>query len=155
MNHPRRTNTARCNSPRARNAADRKGIVLFTTIVALLAASVITLGILRAAVSQYGHIRDQRRQLQADQLAQAAVERAVNRLRMASDYRGETWHVAAEELGGPAAAEVVIKVQTAGEGSDNNKLQISVQADYPNDEIYRVRQSRELLVTLQPRGNAP
>ena len=150
-----RTNAAKCNSPPARSAARRNGIILFTTIVALLAASVITLGILRAAVSQYSHIRDQRRQQQADQLAQAAVERAVNRLRTASDYRGETWHVAAGELGGPAAAEVVIKVQAAGDGSDNNKLQISVQADYPDDEIYRARQSRELLVTLQPRGTTP
>lgn len=140
---------------RSPSGACRRGIILFTTIVALLAAGVITLCILRSAVSQYEHIRDQRRQLQADQLAQAAIGRALDRLRSSGEYRGEIWHVSADEVGGPLACDVVIEVQKAGAGADDNQLKISVRADYPPDEIYRIRRSRELLVTLQPREKTP
>ena len=140
---------------RAPGGTERQGIILFTTIVALLAAGVITLCILRSAVSQYEHIRDQRRQLQAEQLAQAAIGRAIDRLRSSGEYRGETWHVSADELGGPLAGDVVIEVQKAGDGTDENQLKISVRADYPPDEIYRSRRSRELLVTLQPPEKTP
>ncbi len=137
------------------HGAYRAGIVLFTTIVALLAATIIALGILRAAISQYGSIRDQRRQLQTEQLAQAAIGRALDRLRTAADYRGETWEVPADELGGPLAGEVLIEVSKPGVAGDDNTLKISVRADYPANQFYRSRQSRELLVTLKPRETMP
>jgi membrane protein implicated in regulation of membrane protease activity len=142
------------HSRRHWRAAGRHGIALFIVLFAMFAAGAVLLTLSSAAATRLADIRDNRHRLQTDQLADAGVQRAIAQLRASGEYRGETWRVPADELGSDWPAEVKIEV-TAPDESDKDKLQVSVQADYPPDEMYRTRRSRELLVSIKSQGTTP
>jgi hypothetical protein len=104
-------------------------------------ATALFLTVVRHAALQRQALRSQWQQAQAGWLAQSAIERAVARLAAQPDYRGETWHVSAGELGGPDAGVVVIRVQSAAE--QPGRRTISVEADYPDQPHRRARCRQE------------
>ena len=77
----------------------------------------------------------------------AGIDRAVAQLRKSDSYRGETWHVPADELVGLEAAEVQIRVEPVAEKPD--ELHLTVEARDPSDPIHCVKQTREATIHLQ------
>jgi hypothetical protein len=87
--------------------------------------------------------------VQAQWLAEAALERAAARLRADAEYGGETWNISAVELGGEKAALVEIRVESVDDDESSDKLVILVTADYPNDPVHRCRWKKQLEITLK------
>jgi hypothetical protein len=52
--------------------------------------------------------------LQAQWLAESALDRAAMKLSGDANYQGETWDIKAEELGGQSAGQVIIAVKPGG-----------------------------------------
>jgi type II secretory pathway component PulK len=128
-----------------------------TSVVVLICLVVVTLmsGVLvKIGVAHRDQVRAQERQLQAEWLAQAGLDRALFRLAASAGYTGETWQIGPAELvpgtadgaGQEKGAVVRIKVEPAGSGSAA-KL-IKVQADYPPDPPRRARHSLQIQVEL-------
>jgi hypothetical protein len=118
----------------------RRGAALITAVVALTVCSVMMFYLLKGTLDTHRQMRTHRQEVQADWLATAGVDRAIATLRQSSNYSGETWKISADELGD--AAEVIIKVEPAAE---SNGRQITVQADYPAEEIHRSRKTKSIL----------
>ncbi len=137
----------------SRRHTQRRGLALVTAIVALIVSATIVLGILRSATRQFLEIRDQQHYLQADELLDAGIGRAMAELRKSSDYTGETWRVGADELGGSRTARVEIKVKS--NDSDPGQRTLIVQANYPPDEFNRVRITREIIISIPSAGTTP
>src|SRR5262249_50534005 len=77
--------------------------------------------------------------------------RAWARLAAERGYRGETWEVAPEALGGGAG--VVRITVDAGDREGQPALDrflIRVEADYPRDDVRRARTSKTLTIDLGP-----
>jgi hypothetical protein len=115
-------------------------MISVVVLVCLLIMTLICGTLLHMIQSQRALVRSEERRLQADWLADSGVERALARLSDDPGYRGETWALSAQELGGSDAGVVTITV-------DAPRLVI-VQADYPVDPTLRVRSRRQ--VTLDP-----
>jgi len=123
-------------------------------LVCLVVITLISGALLKVGVAHRDQVRAQERRMQAEWLAQSALERARARLADRSDYAGETWKITAAELGldavssagqGPAAL-VLIAVERPS-GSADQRL-IKVQADFPPDLPRRARHSLKQIVTL-------
>jgi hypothetical protein len=69
--------------------------------------------------------------VQADWLAEAGVRRAAAQLIVDADYTGEEWRIAADVLGRPSSATVVIRVEA---GNSAGQLQLVAQVRYPNEQ---------------------
>jgi Tfp pilus assembly protein PilV len=90
--------------------------------------------------------RERQYRLQADWLAESALERAAASLDADPSYLGETWQVAPQEFGGSSAGEVVIRVETPPERL--HRRSVHVQADYPAGDSRRHRRSKAILIDL-------
>jgi hypothetical protein len=113
-------------------------------LVALVVIALIAMALVKAGRSRREAVAIEERRLQADSLASAGLDRALVRLSQAPGYRGETWEVAAAELGGSSAGRVTTRVEPVKEQPTDRR--ISIQADYPADSEFRARESRELIV---------
>ncbi len=118
-------------------------------------ATAIFFSVVRHAALQRQALRSQWQQAQAAWLAESAIERAAARLAAQPDYRGETWNVSADELGGPDAGVAVIRVESTAERP--GRRTISVEADYPDHPHLRARcrqESRRSQPMNRPRRSA-
>ena len=110
-------------------------------------ATTILLSILKLVAVQRQSLELQARQMQAAWRAESAVQRAAARLSAEANYRGETWSISPQEIGGRDGAAVVIRVsEVAGK---NDRLAVHVEADYPADPQQRARQVRDAIVPLK------
>ena len=113
-------------------------------VIALMAGSLIRLGLARRA-----RIRTEERTWQAEWLAESGLERAAARLAADRDYRGETWEPSAEELGGPWSGRVLIEIEPERE-TDNPDgpptFHVRARADYPFNALPRARRTRAITV---------
>jgi hypothetical protein len=123
-------------------------MITVVVLVCLLVITLIGAGLLRIVGSQRTLIQGEERGLQADWLAESGIERAAARLAIDPDYRGETWSIPADALGGPSPAVVSIKAGPHRDGPDRRL--VTVQADYPSDTDRRVRSSKQSVVDLGP-----
>ena len=130
-----------------RGRRPQRGAALMAVLVCLLVAGLAVLGMLRGAVTEQRQLRDQRQHLQAERLAEAGMDRACAQLQVSAAYSGETWRIAANELGGPSAATVTIRVAAVADGK--NERRVFVQSDYPDDSLRRTRKTREKVITLK------
>src|SRR5208283_4369029 len=122
----------------------RVGTAMIVVLVGLTVVTSIFLSILKLVALQRQSVELQARQIQAAWLAESAVQRACARLATETGYRGETWRITANELGGRDAATIAIRVDGIADKPDRRI--VHVDADYPDDPLQRVRQSRELIV---------
>lgn len=122
-------------------------------IVALVCLSVIALvmaGLLRVNLSRAEEVRRMVHRCQADWLIEAGLERAVARCAVDPAFEQETWSIPPEDLGGRSGI-VTMTVFPDPEGAEN-RLRVSIRAEYPSDgsssdrvrrsKVYTVKQNR-------------
>ena len=126
----------------------RRGLVALALVMALFVLVLLAGGLLRVAWLRHSELRAAERRLQSEWLAESALDRAAARLEADPDYRGETWAVPAEALGGREAGAVRIDVRDVPDHPDRRVIR--ARADYPADEARRARRTRELTITLAP-----
>lgn len=109
-----------------RGAALVAALVLLTVIVIMLGAMLQQLAATQRAARTAG------RKLQAQWLAESALERAIVKRHADPTYAGETWKVPAADSSERGVAE--IKVQTEG-----GQATIEITADFPDHPLHRAR----------------
>ena len=70
----------------------------------------LVIGWTRDGLAERERSRKAEQRLQAEWLAESALQRAAARLSAKSDYSGEVWNISATELGGADAGRVEIKI---------------------------------------------
>jgi type II secretory pathway component PulK len=131
----------------ARRLRYNRGAALVVVLIGMAVATVIFLSVLKLIAVQRQSVELQARQIQAGWLAESALERAAARLSADGNYRGETWNISAQDLGGRDGAAIAIRVEDVPGKADRRT--IHVEADYPDDPNQRARQSREVIVPLK------
>ena len=119
--------------------ASRRGITSVVVLICLVVVTLMSGVLVKIGVAHRDQVRAQERQLQAEWLAQAGLDRARLPPDRQHGYTGETWQIGpadlvpgtADSAGQEKGAVVRITVEPAGAGS-SAKL-IKVQADYPPD----------------------
>lgn len=139
---------------RSPDRTPRRGITSVAVLICLLVITLMSGVLFKIGVAHRAQVRAQERQLQAQWLAQAGLDRALFRLAASPGYTGETWQIAPGDLtpnatdgaGHKLAAVVRIKVEPAGASREAKR--IKVQADYPPDPPRRARHSLQMQVEL-------
>jgi hypothetical protein len=121
----------------------RRGGALVVALVTLLIVMLIAGTVARSLVSAARQSRRLRNEVQAQWLADAALARGVALAQSQPDYAGETWWpgISTERS---AVAEIRIARPASG-----TPLKVSVVACYPDEELHRVRVSREYVASQQ------
>ena len=122
-------------------------------MVALALITALSVAWLRIAAGERRLLREQQQRLEAGCLADSGLTRAAARLAADPNYRGETWHVAAESLGGRSAASVAIEI--APDDARPNARRVRVVANYPDSGPGRVRRSKQRIIVLSKAGSQP
>ena len=124
----------------------RRGVVMLVAMVCLVLVVLLLGALLRLAVTHRRQVRHEQIRLQADWLAEAAVERAVHRLNTDGDYEGETWTFTAAQLGGGQAGEATIRVNAVQENPEVR--QIVVRATYPTATHRFATRTKQILAKV-------
>jgi Tfp pilus assembly protein PilX len=118
----------------------RTGFVLMIVLVFLAIGMTLVVGWLRIAMLDYRQSRATEDRLQAEWLAESALERAGAKLLGDRSYQGENWQVSATDLGRPATVAersaggvVVIAVEPVPDRPTARR--VHVQADFPAGEV--------------------
>jgi len=119
--------------------ARRRGAAILIVLAILAVFGVALAMAMRANLAARAESRRALQRLQAEYLATAGLDVARERLSTDNAYTGETWQVAAEELGGRDRAEVTIDISPVADRP--NERRVSVVATYPIDDE-RWRQQR-------------
>jgi len=127
---------------RVPDSPGRRGSAMIIVLVALAMTLAMFFAAAKLALVQRKTVELSAWQVQADWLAASALERAAARLVADTDYRGETWNISAEELGGRDGGTVTIRVKAVPGKSDRRV--VHVEADYPSDPQQHARQDREM-----------
>ena len=119
-------------------SATRRGAVLVAAMVCVLILSLMTAALLRTVAIARQQARAEARRMQAELLADAAMERTVAQLRSDAKYTGEKWDISAADLqaSSPAAVEIEVK-------PTDDAWAVRIQADFPVDASIRARAVRE------------
>jgi hypothetical protein len=130
----------------AEHALRRRGMVAVAIVAILIVLVILSGSLLRVIWLRHADLRASERRLQAEWLAESGLDRAAAKLALDPGYKGETWAIAASDLGGRDEATVKIVVSSVPGKPDRRAVRVA--ADYPVDEPRRHRQSRELMVDL-------
>ena len=120
---------------------------LIVVLIGMAVATTIFLSVLKLIAVQRQSVELQTRQIQAGWLAESAVQRAAARLSAEANYRGETWNISAQDIGGRDGATIAIRVDDVPGKPDRRT--VHVEADYPDDPYQRARQVREVIVAVK------
>ena len=126
----------------------RRGLALIPSMVCLLLVSLLSAALLKNAHMQRMLARGEQRRMQAEWLAEAGLARAAAKLAGDRKYQGETWELTGAEMGGEESA--VVRISLKRIEKDARRGLLSVQADFPKDDVGRARISKELTVKLMP-----
>lgn len=128
---------------RVKHARSRRGAILVITMVVLLLLSMLSAALLRLVLAERGRVRQEQFSRQVDLLVGAGRGRALARLKADPAWQGETWKIAAAELGGTHAAEVTIAVKKSEQTNPGDKaIALEVKAAYPSDVQRPVQRTR-------------
>lgn len=135
-------------TPRTTSHADRRrGLVIIPAIVALVVVTIFC-GVLLNQMATYRRvIRAEERRMQAEWLAESALQRASARLESDRSFRGETWVVPPEDLDGHSATATIVVEPVEGK-PDRRRLR--VEAVHPREGELRARITRTLELNLRP-----
>lgn len=126
-------------------ARPRRGVVLIV-LLAVFAIVATIAGAWARSVVQDRRVEALRRdRVQVRWLAEAGVRRAAARLSADPAYVGETWQIAASELGRPESAAVTIHIEPVVDGA--GQVRLTARARYPQSHP-RVRESKTVVVKL-------
>jgi len=115
-------------------------------LIVLLLVSLTMASLVRAMLTQRELVRAGSIRLQADWLAQSALNRAAARLKTEPAWSGETWNIAAEELRQTNAAAITIEVRNDESRSTRRQVRVTVLS--PPEGPPRVRLQRTYAVDL-------
>jgi len=122
----------------------RRGMVFIGVLIVLAVVSTLVVGWISNGFARRGHDRQAEQRLQAEWLAESALERAAARLAADPSYSGEAWSIAAAELSQPEAGRIEIHVARIADRP--GAREISVVADYPADSQRRSRIEKQVVV---------
>jgi hypothetical protein len=108
-----------------------------------LAAAMFVL-VARQAIFSHQIAETQVWTIQAQWVAEAALERTAARLAANADYAGETWDIPAAELSGDHDAVAKIHVEKVADHP--NRRLVRVEADYPVAPVHRSRWATQVLI---------
>jgi len=111
-------------------------------LAGLLVASLLGLALIKKVLLHHRQAQVAGQQQQSFWLAEAGVQRAVQRLAKSPDYHGEEWVIPADVLGAARPARVTIEVTKADESSQ--AAEIRVESRFPDDPIRRTIYRRTL-----------
>ncbi len=111
-------------------------------MVCLLGVSLLSATVLRLAVAQQRQLELELRHLQAEWLAEAALERAAAMLHRDPAWRGDEWLLPADLIAGGGVVETRLE-PASGPGSG---WQVAVAASVPADDPGRARVTRRILI---------
>jgi Tfp pilus assembly protein PilX len=137
----------RCRARLRRDVRRQSGAVLVVALVSMLVVMMIMSAMLQGTLRVRRHLRAQRDLRQTEFLLQAGADRAAFRLTNATDYRGETWNLPADEMVGNGEGRVTI---VASRDSDARPWEVHVVAEYPTGSESSIRRSRTFFVQSQP-----
>jgi len=138
---------------RRRTASKRSAVLLMCVLVCLSVVMMLFAASVRLVLLEREQVRAQENRVQAEYLADSALERATALLASNSEYVGETWQIEAEPLGLRNPATVLIRVEAIAQ--QPRSRQVTVVADFPAEGERRARRSKQIQVDLPPRGEAP
>lgn len=138
--------------PPRRASQNRKGAFLLIAMVCLMLTSGLLGTLLKMASANRNQAQFEAASLQAQWLAESALDRAAAKLSADANYPGETWDIKPEELGGPHAGQVVI---TAKPGDGSALRNVEVVARFPLESPRSVKRTRRLtIVASAPRAES-
>jgi Tfp pilus assembly protein PilX len=120
-----------------------RGAVLVVVMVCFALAAVLFVLVARQAIFSHQIAETQVWTIQAQWVAEAALERAAARLAANADYAGETWRIPAAELWGN---EAVAKIDVEKVANHANRRLVRVEADYPVIPVHRSRWTAQVLI---------
>jgi len=119
----------------------RRGTIILIPLVCLVLSLAVIGELLKQSSLELKQLKKEQYHLQAIWLADAAAQRAIDKLNTQQDYQGETWALLPEEIGGAFPGEVIINVDRRNQTS--KFITIRAQASYPATAAERVRIIRE------------
>ena len=122
----------------------RRGVVIIVVMVCFLLAGVLFAALARIAAAERQTDRLRHWKTQTAWLTEAAMERAVAKLRADPNYAGETWAISPEELSGRRGAAVRITVEPVVDQED--RCRIKIEADFPDAPRNRCQLKKEIVV---------
>lgn len=129
----------------------RRGAAIVAAMVTLALVTLIAAALVNMMVATHRQSQRYANELQAQWLAEAALDRAVAQLRAEPEYEGETWTPSVSAGAGTdeegASGIVTIRIKSAN--GERATRTIYVEAAWPPDEIQRVLVQRELPVPEQ------
>ena len=128
----------------------RSGAVLVVALICLLLLSVLAASLTRTVLLQREQVIREEWQLQAEWLAEAAVDRAVVRLNSIPEYEGEEWRPHLNDEG-VSLGQVHIVIAPEESETGFSLTRIDVTADVPADTRQRVRVQRTATVRIPRR----
>jgi len=126
---------------------DPRGLVLIVVMVCLVVFTMLGGVLLKLALTEQRQSRLREARLQAEWLAESAIERAAARLTQSAEYTGETWNVSADHLGDGAAGIVTIEVDPVEARA--NLRHVRVRVEYQRDGVRSTRQSKVVSVEIK------
>ena len=137
-----------CTRTRGPGRRGRRGGAMIVALVCLTVSVLLIGSLLRIAVADRRQLRAEQTLLQADWLAESALNRTAYRLRNQPDYAGERWDIAAADLNGRHSGRVDISVAVA-EG-DATRRSVTVTAVYPADAELFSKRTKTILIKTEP-----
>ncbi len=126
---------------------NRRGLVLIIVMVCL-ALFVILGGVLtKLILTERRQARVEEWRVQAEWLAESAIERAAARLEQTPDYAGESWQPPAGRLGERNGGIVAIQIER--DATRENRRLVRVVADFMRDGERCARRTREITIELK------
>jgi hypothetical protein len=129
------------------SSAPRRGAILVVIIVCFALAATLFVLLAGSAVAERRAAETRYWSLQAQWLAEAALERAAARLATDAKYDGETWTVPAEQLGGNRPGVVKIGIDRSDVDHPGRRL-VRVEAHYPDDPKHRCRWEKQVAMEI-------
>lgn len=136
-----------------RSNSRKRGSGLVIALVTLLVVTSIMGSIMHALLTELRQTRQTAIEVQAQWLADAAVERAAAQLAANANYEGETWKVDLPASSSMPESHGVVEIKIE-QGDRETRSRIIVHANYPEDSRRRVSAERTVSVSL-PKNNSP
>ncbi len=132
------------------NEIRRSGVILVVAMICLFLASALVATLLKMTAAQRRFGEMDAAALQADWLADSALDRAAAMLAENSDYPGETWSVPAEDLDGRHPGRVTIEVVPVKAGS---RHELKVIAQYPAEGRLTAQRTKRIFIAVSSSVN--
>lgn len=129
----------------------RRGAVIIVVLLGLLLIGLISGSLFKLAFAQRSQTLREQIRVQCDWLAESGCDRAAAQLAGDASYRGETWEIPAEIMGGHGAA--IVEIDIGSEPGESVRRLGSVVATYPRDSVDRARVTRYVAWLADTRGS--